>query len=439
MAVKSTMSNTITIESGVSMSRSHRKRDPRSPQQNSTESFSSSAFLRNLKKITAHPLISGLILLVIPAICAGVYTVITTSIKIDYITKKIDDQQVSIENIEKRLESERLDRIEAMMKTEEGMRTSIEKSKEEMRNYVKDIVSYASPTTLKPTKTMIGALKKYAIIDDFTDKNEPGNITATTLVAYDIYTNEEYTAEQIADQKVLLPYFDGDQEVYFYGELGPTGAWDGDCIINVYEHGKLTFIKEANYDNGKLLAGKQVFFYEFEATQSNQLVWAISNRTNNGDHSEGETRIYKKDGDFLQKFEMDNVAPKDIINVSAFQKTITSNLLAYYCGSISNGLFSDESGTSYMIHFFENGTVKLLYVGNLKNGNFNDNTGNAWYIVKNEDTDYMYYKGYFKNGNIDGSKPYSYLEPPLTLEQIEEIIGNRKFNISLRWDKLGVT
>lgn len=290
-------------------------------------------------------------------------------------------------------------------------------------------------TNLRPTEAMIHAVSQnLADLDDATNSNSSTGLVATTLVAYSIVSREEFTVEQVADQRVLLPYMDGAKEVYFYGQLSATGAWDGKCIINIYENGKLTFIKEALYNNGSVLSSRQVFSYTFKP---NVDVWAISNRINYGDHSEGETRIYKWEKDYIQTFEMNNVAAKDIVDVNTFEAGLNSNLYAYYHGNTSEGLFNDKTGNAYMVHFFDNGAVRLLYVGNFEDGYFNDTTGNAWYIVKDEGTDYMYSRGHFIDNKLVNN--ISSLPPPLSLDQIREIIGDRVFNIELYWDKLGMT
>lgn len=301
---------------------------------------------------------------------------------------------------------------------------------------INDIYNRLLPSTnLRPTEAMIHAVtQNLADFDDTTGSNNSTGLVATTLVAYSIISREEFTVEQVADQRVLLPYMDGAKEVYFYGQLSATGAWDGKCIINIYENGKLTFIKEALYNNGSTLSSKQVFSYTFKPGVD---VWAISNRISYEDHSEGETRIYKWEKDYMQTFEMDDVAAKDIVDVDTFQAGLNPTLYAYYHGNTSDGFFNDKTGNAYMVHFFDSGAVRLLYVGNFEDGYFNDTTGNAWYIVKDEGTDYMYCKGHFKDNKLVNR--ISSLPPPLSLEQIREIIGNRVFNVDLYWDTLGMT
>lgn len=385
---------------------------------------------KNKGKIAAAIMVMILEVMIGPTIFAWITDFVSLPSEMEQLKTQMDNLTELVETLgtdaketKKAVEQEKWDRANAISESEANTRT-----------YVMDMFKIFSPTELRPTETMEEAIKAYAGSDDFSPGSGGGELTATTLVAYDVYTRIEYSVEEIANKQVLLPYLDGKKEGYFYGKLSKTGAWDGDCIINVYEDGKLIFIKEAIYDNGRLLSSRQAFPYSFNEDQD---VWAISNRTNYGGHSEGETKIYRWEQDYVKRFDREEVAPKDIIDIGTFQKNINPNLFAYYYGSVSGEYFSDKSGTSYMVRFFEDGTVRLLYVGNFENGHFNDDTGDAWYIVKAEDTEYMYYQGKFKNDKI--VERVSSLGPPLSLDQIKEIIGDRTFNVELHWDKLGVT
>lgn len=259
------------------------------------------------------------------------------------------------------------------------------------------------------------------------------SLTVTSVVAYDIDTNAQYTVGQLAEQKLLLPYTSKGQEVFFYGQINVEGQWDGNCILNVYENDELVLITDAVYDDGELCQYKQVFSY---TVTSGQRVWAVSNRVHQETSNTGETWLYTWTGPYTKEFTIDNVAARDIISADVFRDMIDENLYGYYCGDTSDGLFNDLSGNAYMVYFFENGTVRLLYSGRFEDGTFNDDTGNAWYIVKAEDSDYMYYQGNFKNGKEDHSVITELGHPPLTLGEIQEYIGDRHYNVELRWEGL---
>lgn len=50
----------------------------------------------------------------------------------------------------------------------------------------------------------------------------------------------------------------------------------------------------------------------------------------------------------------------------------------------------------------------MLYYGNIKDGDLHDTTDDACYIVKEENTDYMYYKGHFENGKAKDNEELVY-------------------------------
>lgn len=352
------------------------------------------------------------------------------SAKIDSLTEVVESQRNDIAEI-----NDHITEIEKSLIQERVERTKdISDSEKKMQDYVLNMIQLTYPTELRPTPAMASAIKECALTDNASEGSGRGGLVATTLVAYNVFTDEKYTAQEIANQRVLLPYQDGTKNGYFYGELSESGDWNGDCTINVYEDGKLIFIKEATYENGHLLKSRQAFPYFFNEYQK---VWAISDRTNYGGYSDGETRIYKWELDYIQRFESDKIAPRDIVTIDEFQSGISPDMFAYYHGRTSNGLFNDKTGNAYMVHFFDDGSVRMLYVGNFKDGRLHDLTGNAWYIVRGKSADYMYFKGIFMgNDLVECTSSFS---PPLSLEKIKEIIGDRNFHIQLRWGNLGTT
>ena len=74
-----------------------------------------------------------------------------------------------------------------------------------------------------------------------------------------------------------------------------------------------------------------------------------------------------------------------------------------------------------------------MYRGYFKNGKFEDFTGNAWYIVKDINTDYMYYKGFFEN-NTAKYKDDKHFKNHLKKDDIERIIKGYNFSCELKWD-----
>lgn len=286
-----------------------------------------------------------------------------------------------------------------------------------------------SASDIKPTKIMQEAIsREYNSIDH--PNGLETNLVATSVVAYNEVTGEEYTVERFAEIQLLLPYTSNNQEVIFYGSFNESGQWDGNCTLNVYEDNKLVLITDAEYKDGSLLSSKQVFSYEL---QSGELVWALSDRIYENGIGIGDTHLYAWEHGYTKGFTLDDVTVKDVLHAEEFISSLEPRLTAYYSGDISDGFFNDDSGNAYMVYFFEDGTVRLLYSGRFKDGTFDDDTGEAWYIVKEENTDYMYYKGNFENGAEDHSSITELGHPPLTLEEIEAYIGDREYGVELRW------
>lgn len=331
----------------------------------------------------------------------------------------------NILNMDERFDDigEQLESIELSIQTESKER---EEGDKEIRNQIYNL--------LLADKVRANALFERIISEEYNGINRPSgqntNLVATSVVAYNKETEEEYTVEQLADLKLLLPYVSNNQEVIFYGQFNEVGQWDGECVLNVYEEDELVLITDAEYEDGSLLSSKQVFSYEL---QSGERVWALSDRTYENRIGIGDTHLYAWEHGYTKDFTLDDVTVKDVLHAEEFISSLEPRLAAYYSGDISDGYFNDDSGNAYMVYFFEDGTVRLLYSGRFKDGTFHDNTGEAWYIVKEEDTDYMYYKGNFENGAEDHSMITELGHPPLTLEKIEEYIGDREYGVELRW------
>lgn len=245
-------------------------------------------------------------------------------------------------------------------------------------------------------------------------------LLSDTVIARVKGTDVELTAGELANHKVLLPYTSGGQEVFFYGQINENGCWDGNCILNTYQDDKLVLITDAVYINGNLISCKQVFSYTMS---SNRVVWAYADRLQEESYSSGETWLYAKNDDYLKDFGLNDVTADKILTADGFRETIDSSKVAYYYGNTSDGYFNDTTGDAYIIHYFEDGSIRLLYSGNFSHGQLHDLTGNAWYIVRQIDTKYMCYKGKFRdNGEYHDKKFRSFSSPlsALSPEKQEE-------------------
>lgn len=246
------------------------------------------------------------------------------------------------------------------------------------------------------------------------------------ILANNKYTKEGFTGEELAGEKVLLPFEQDGQEVYFYGQVNERGQWDGDCLVNVYKDNELIIITDANYSDGKINNYKQAFVDE------SRNIWYISNRENKGDYNEGETWSYFKNSNNKKDFSLETVQISDMINVDDFKRMNELAEEGYYHGQTSNGRYNDTTGKAYSIKFAADGTIRTLYIGNMVDGQYEDYTGNAWYITKAEDTDYMYYKGFFKKGKTVNNEGYIF-ENNLSLSDIEKYVSGYEFDIELNW------
>lgn len=249
------------------------------------------------------------------------------------------------------------------------------------------------------------------------------------VIAEDVETGEKYTAEQLVNERILLPYMINGQENYFYGQFNENNQWDGNCIINTYSNDKLVLIMEAEYDNGVLVSYKQVM----QGMSKDGKVWCIADRVSHKDYNSGETWNYKY-VECLKQFHFEDVSEEDILNVDDFELDIkkTSLLLGYYYGNTSEGEYNDKTDTSYIIKFSDDGYIRTFYKGRFLKGDFNDNTGNAWEIVFDESNNinrYFYYEGKFEKGERAEDKELDYVSQ----EEIDKIISGMTFDCELNW------
>lgn len=248
-------------------------------------------------------------------------------------------------------------------------------------------------------------------------------------------TKEKITAGELINKKIFLPYKDGNQEIYFYGQFDDNNQWDKDCIINVYQDNILISIMEAQYDSGTLLQYKQV---SKSSTKNQTEIWMVCDKVRkkdeNKEYNTGETwnYIYRE---YKKNFLCEDATIKDIKDVNEFEEYLKeiSWLEGYYYGNTSDGFYNDDTGNSYMIKYFEDGTVRTLYYGNFANGVFDDDTGDAWYITRGKNTHYMYYKGFYEKGETSNNPGHIFEDPPLSIERIYEILEDNHCNLTLKW------
>lgn len=285
----------------------------------------------------------------------------------------------------------------------------------------------------KITDLTVDLAVKIKFVDDFTLEKEiidkghrlmAPRWSETDIIAIDLTTNKSYTAKELTEKKILYPYTEDGQEIYFYGQFNENNQWHGACILNIYENNNLVSIMDANYNNGSIVDYKQVFI------DGNN--WIVSDRKNEGNYNSGVTFRYSKTQDLEKKFTLETVEATDVINVEDFFYEVDTKLVSYYYGNTSNGKYNDSTEEAYLVKYAEDGTVTVLYQGQFANGKFDDNTNNAWYIVRNDKTNYMYYKGKFDNGSPVNNEG-SYGKTNLSIEEIKELIKDKNYQCELKW------
>lgn len=262
----------------------------------------------------------------------------------------------------------------------------------------------------------------------FASSGNVGNIKVGEVVGTSVKTQNEVKRESLVENGFITSYEQNGEKVYFYGKYNSNNRWDGYCIINRYKDSKLTFIMEANYDNGDLKDYRQVFKGK---NLREQEIWYVADREiSENSKRDGYTKTYFYYGDYEKDMNIENIQVEDILDVDTFCETIPSSVEGYYNGYVSNGKYNDETGESYLVKYDYLGNVRYLYVGNIKNGVPDDQTGKAWSIAWGYDDDgYYYYKGTFSKGN-HGKPPKNWR--PMTQEEIDEIVNPDDFACSLQ-------
>lgn len=366
-----------------------------------------------------------------------------------------EETSKNFENISSDLTSSLTDMNSSLSDLEESTKADIDSVKEELQQDINKINDKLFNLALNVTPINNTANLITQTINSIETEDNKNIILLdnSAPIAIDHVTSKEYTASQLAEQKLFMPYLnEKKQEVFFLGQFNKDNQWDGDCIINIYEKDNLILITEGKYNDGRLLSYRQVFPF---TTSTGVNVWCISEReiirddSNSNENNEidiqkiessytfnGESLTYfaNDENKYQKNFTLEDASALNIVTVEQFKSTISSPLEGYYFGNTSDGKYNDNTGTSYMIKYFEDGTVRTLYHGNFLNGTFNDDSNSAWLIAKEQNTTYMYYKGKFKDEkplHNEGSKFENYL----TSTRIKELLIENDFYLDLNWDQ----
>ena len=253
------------------------------------------------------------------------------------------------------------------------------------------------------------------------------------VIVEEIGDGKEYTAEEVIGMPMLIPYVDGKYNILFYGQYNEHYFWDGVCTINVYEGEDLYLITEATYDNGNIISYKQII--QDLSERSGEKEWIIADRVNKGNSNSGISKIYSRNNDYTKQYNYDDVAIENLLIFDDIKEMIENSdettIKRCYSGDTSGGYYNDDSGNAYLVRYTEDGYVDLLYQGRFKNGDFDDDSGKAWYIVKDGNGLYGYFKGVFENGE---RKETSVNKPKVVCyNKIGDYIDENSFDCDLTW------
>ena len=188
--------------------------------------------------------------LAIAVIFVGVISyVITLRNDIDNLTNMIDAQNTQMDSLESALREE----IHQVSQDMDNFSNDIS---DDMSS-VKEIITALSVKVFdyRPTGFFASAITSTYDGVDAPYSSESPQISAMSYVVYSASNPErEYTAAEVAEQPLLLPYTENGNEVYFYGQLDSAGNWDGRCIVNIYDGNVLQLITDAMYEGGTVLS-----------------------------------------------------------------------------------------------------------------------------------------------------------------------------------------
>lgn len=248
----------------------------------------------------------------------------------------------------------------------------------------------------------------------------------------EIGDGKEYTAKESIGMPMLIPYVDGKYNILFYGQYNEQYFWDGICTINVYEGNDLYLITEATYDNGNMISYKQII--QNVSERSGEKEWIIADRVNKGNSNSGISKVYSRNDDHTMQFDYDDVDIENLLIFDDYKEIIENSgetIKSCYSGDTSKGYYNDDSGNAYLVQYTEDGYVDLLYQGNFENGVFADDSGEAWYIVKDGNGLYGYFKGVFINGQrieTSTNKPKA-----VYYNKIRDYVDENSFDCDLTW------
>ena len=346
-----------------------------------------------LKKVFKNPIVSGLIITIICVVANYFVTINVMENDISHINQDIEDLKADIKSINSNL------------------------------------LSISLVVTGQTSSSNDMANQDAILIDPSTGyKIEIENINNEILLASASPLPDNY---DLYNTPFIVSYEENGKKIYFYGQFNENNNWNEKCILNIYNGDNLESIFVGYYNDGTLLKYNRVSCDDGET-------WTVTERINNIEYNSGETRVYTKTTDFINSVDINKITKEQILEVDDFEIFLNLNqecLLSYYLGNTSNGYYNDNTGYAYLIKYFDNDVfdcdypvIQTIYQGNFVDGQFDDDSYNAWYIVREINTGYMFYRGCFSDGKVDHRDlSKEIFENNLSYEQIEEKLSKYGF------------
>lgn len=279
-------------------------------------------------------------------------------------------------------------------------------------------------TAIKADVTTEEYIRSNVSIVDNDISNSTSSISPDTCIGTDS-DGKVYIAKNLIDQTILLTYTEDDKEIYFLGQYNKNYHWNGYCVINTYDaDGKLNGINESNFDDGNRLD------YESYYLSDKQNEWIYTDRDCKKETNEGISIRYKSNFSKQKNFTATNVRVSDLIYIESMKEYDNKEILSYYMGKTSNGVYNDDSGNAYLVRYNSEGFVSVYYKGNFKDGDFEDE--NAIEIVLDESDNinkYFLYNGGFTRGERISDDGIKYI----TQDEINTILKENGCKDNFTW------
>lgn len=279
-------------------------------------------------------------------------------------------------------------------------------------------------TAIKADVTTEEYIRSNVSIVDNDISNSTSSISPDTCIGTDS-DGKVYIAKNLIDQTILLTYTEDDKEIYFLGQYNKNYHWNGYCVINTYDaDGKLNGINESNFDDGNRLD------YESYYLSDKQNEWIYTDRDCKKETNEGISIRYKSNFSKQKNFTATNVRVLDLIYIESMKEYDNKEILSYYMGKTSNGVYNDDSGNAYLVMYNSEGFVSVYYKGNFKDGDFEDE--NAIEIVLDESDNinkYFLYNGGFTRGERISDDGIKYI----TQDEINTILKENGCKDNFTW------